>query len=140
MGFCLFLWGCIALCILASGNLANSVEKAKTPRNLLLITIDTLRADRLSCYSKEHLTTPNIDRLASRGALFTRAFAHTSTTLPSHANILLGTTPLSHGVHDNSNFIVREEFTSLAEHLKTYGYSTAAFIGAYPLDLRFGIS
>jgi arylsulfatase A-like enzyme/Flp pilus assembly protein TadD len=140
MGFCLFLWGSIALCILASGNLANSVEKAKTPHNLLLITIDTLRADRLSCYSKEHLTTPNIDSLANRGVLFTRAFANTSTTLPSHANILLGTTPLYHGVHDNSNFIVRQEFTSLAEHLKSNGYSTAAFVGAYPLDSRFGIS
>lgn len=118
----------------------NSLLKDKNPLNVLLITIDTLRADRLSCYSREHLTTPNLDSLASRGVLFTRAFAHTSTTLPSHTNILLGTTPLFHGVHDNSNFIVREDNLSLAEHLKTYGYSTAAFVGAYPLDSRFGIS
>ncbi len=139
-GSCLFLSVCVAVCFFLSSDLLGSAGKDKTPQNLLLITIDTLRADRLSCYSKEHLTTPNIDSLASRGVLFTRAFAHTSTTLPSHANILLGTTPLSHGVHDNSNFIVREEFTSIAEHLKVHGYSTAAFVGAYPLDSRFGLS
>jgi len=139
-GFCLFILSCFLFGGILFSDTGNRIIEDKDPLNVLLITVDTLRADRLSCYSKEHLTTPNIDRLASRGALFTRAFAHTSTTLPSHANILLGTTPLSHGVHDNSNFIVREEFTSLAEHLKTYGYSTAAFIGAYPLDSRFGIS
>ncbi len=108
--------------------------------NLLLITIDTLRADRLSCYSTEYVQTPNIDSLAAKSTLFTRAFAHTSTTLPSHANILLGTTPLYHGVHDNSNFKVRDEFLTLAEHLKTEGYSTGAFVGAYPLDSIFGLS
>jgi len=106
----------------------------------LLITIDTLRPDRLSCYSPLHLKTPNIDGLAEKGALFLKAFAHTPTTLPSHTNILLGTTPLYHGVHDNSNFIVREEFLTLAEHLKDNGYSTSAFVGAFPLDSRFGLT
>jgi len=108
--------------------------------NFLLITIDTLRPDRLSCYSSEHLKTPNIDSLADKGVLFLKAFAHTPTTLPSHTNILLGTTPLYHGVHDNSNFIVREEFLTLAELLKDQGYSTAAFVGAFPLDSRFGLT
>lgn len=108
--------------------------------NLLLITIDTLRADRLSCYSPEHLQTPNMDSLAERGIIFTRAFAHTSTTLPSHANILLGTVPLYHGVHDNGIFVVQENFLTLAEHLKNHGYSTGAFVGAYPLDSRFGLA
>lgn len=108
--------------------------------NFLLITIDTLRADRLSCYSREHLKTPNIDGLAEKGALFLKAFANTPTTLPSHTNILLGTTPLYHGVHDNSNFIVRNEFLTLAEHLKNYDYSTGAFVGAFPLDSRFGLT
>ena len=107
--------------------------------NVLLITIDTLRPDRLSCYQSPYLKTPNIDSLAERGILFTRAFAHTTTTLPSHTNILLGLTPLFHGVHDNNNFFVREEFLTLAEHLKNYGYSTGAFVGAYILDSRFGL-
>jgi arylsulfatase A-like enzyme/Flp pilus assembly protein TadD len=108
--------------------------------NVLIITVDTLRADRLGCYGNTHVKTPNIDSLAQRGALFNRAFAHTPTTLPSHTNILLGTTPVYHGVHDNHNFIVREEFLTLAEHLKTSGYATGAFVGAFPLDSRFGLT
>ncbi len=112
----------------------------KSRLNFLLITIDTLRPDRLSCYSEEYLQTPNIDGLAQRGVLFLKAFAHTPTTLPSHTNILLGTTPLHHGVHDNQNFIVRDEFLTLAEHLKTNGYATGAFVGAFPLDSRFGLT
>jgi arylsulfatase A-like enzyme/Tfp pilus assembly protein PilF len=108
--------------------------------NVLLITIDTLRSDKLSCYGSQAVQTPNIDSLAKKGALFSRAFANTSTTLPSHTNILLGVTPLSHGVHDNLNFIVREDCRTLAEHLKSNGYDTAAFVGAYPLDSRFGLA
>lgn len=119
---------------------AGSPKKPGNKLNLLLITIDTLRADRLSCYGSERLKTPNIDLLASRGALFTRALAHSVTTLTSHANILLGTTPLYHGVHDNTNFVVRDELLTLAEHLKPFGYSTGAFVGAFPLDTRFGLS
>jgi len=134
------LFVCVALSLFSSANLADSKIKKENRLNLLLITIDTLRSDRLSCYSHEHLNTPNIDSLAERGVLFTRAFAHTSTTLPSHVNILFGTTPLHHGVHDNSNFIIREKFLSLAEHLKLYDYATGAFIGAFPLDSRFGVS
>ena len=114
-------------------------DKDEKKLNVLLITIDTLRADRLSCYSNQHVQTPSIDRLASRSTLFTRAFAHNPTTLPSHTNILLGTTPLYHGVHANTSFIVRDEFLTLAEVLKEKGYSTGAFIGGYPLEYRFGL-
>jgi tetratricopeptide (TPR) repeat protein len=114
-------------------------QAEKRLQNVLLITIDTLRADRLSCYSTEHLRTPNIDKLAERGVLFSRTFAHTSTTLPSHTNILCGTTPLHHGIHDNFNFVLDEEYLTLAEHLKTIGYTTGAFIGGFPLDARFGL-
>ncbi len=110
------------------------------PQNVLLITIDTLRPDRLSCYSSKHVQTPNIDSLAQEGVLFSRAFSNTSTTLPSHTNILLGTSPLYHGVHDNLNFVVREDYLTLAEHLKANGYATAAYVGAYPLDARFGLA
>ena len=117
---------------------AANMAKEK-PQNVLLITIDTLRTDRLSCYSDQHILTPNIDSLAENGVLFSRAFSNTSTTLPSHTNILLGTSPLYHGVHDNLNFVVREDFLTLAEHLKANGYETAAYVGAYPLDARFGL-
>jgi len=133
--FCL----CFALHSLPALLSATILEK-NGRQNVLLITIDTLRADRLSCYSKQHVQTPNIDSLAERGVLFSRAFANTSTTLPSHANILLGVSPLYHGVHDNLRFIVRQDFLTLAEHLKANGYSTKAFVGAYPLDSRFGLN
>ncbi len=117
-----------------------SLKREEPKQNLLLVTIDTLRADRLSCYGSQNPKTPHIDSLAERGVLFSRAFANTSTTLPSHTNILLGTTPLHHGVHENLNFVVSEQLLTLAEHLKDYGYSTGAFVGAYPLDSRFGLS
>ncbi|MBN1270958.1 MAG: sulfatase-like hydrolase/transferase [Candidatus Aminicenantes bacterium] len=117
-----------------------SSPKQDTSLNLLLITIDTLRADRLGCYGSKAVKTPHIDSLAAEGILFNRAFAHTSTTLPSHTNIMTGATPLYHGVHDNSNFIVSEDLLTLAEHLKRFGYSTGAVIGAYPLDVRFGLN
>lgn len=108
--------------------------------NLLLITIDTLRADSLGCFSPGKKETPHIDALAAKGVLFSRAFAHTSTTLASHTNILLGTTPLYHGIHDNLNFKVGPEHLTLAEYLKKEGYATGAFLGAFPLDSRFGLS
>jgi arylsulfatase A-like enzyme len=128
---------CCLLGLLVSSAVLLSREVTK--KNILLVTIDTLRADRLSCYDKNHVQTPNIDRLAAEGVLFSRAFANTSTTLPSHTNILLGTSPLYHGVHDNLNFVVREDFLTLAEHLKGNGYTTRAYVGAFPLDPRFGL-
>jgi arylsulfatase A-like enzyme len=108
--------------------------------NVLLITIDTLRADRVGVYDPKRILTPHIDRFAAGAAVFTRAFAHTPTTLASHANILLGVTPPFHGVHDNANFIVRGEMLTLAECLKAAGYATGAFVGGFPLDSRFGLN
>lgn len=132
---------CIFLCVFLTGSpLFSEKNRKQAGFNFLLITIDTLRPDRLSCYSSAHLKTPIIDSLSEKGILFTKAFAHTSTTLPSHANILLGTTPLYHGVHDNATFIVKEKFLTIAEHLKNHGYSTGAFVGAYLLDSRFGLN
>lgn len=112
----------------------------KTFPNLLLITIDTLRPDRVSCYTDRFLRTPNIDSLAEKGVVFERAFAHVPITLPSHASILLGLTPPRHGVRDNARFRVKPELTTLAEFLKAQGFSTGAFVGAFPLDSRFGLN
>ncbi|MDH7513394.1 MAG: sulfatase-like hydrolase/transferase [Clostridiales bacterium] len=130
----------LSLFLLSSSGGSTGKNSPKNPLNVLLITVDTLRADRLSCYGNARLQTRAIDALAERGALFTRAFAHTPTTLPSHTNILLGTTPLTHGVHDNANFIVDKKFPTLATYLKSYGYATGAFVGAFPLDSRFGLT
>lgn len=130
----------LILFFLSEYHLIFSLDKKPPGYNILLITIDTIRPDRLSCYSQEYLQTVHIDSLAKKGAVFARAFAHNPMTLPSHVNILLGTTPLYHGVHDNSNFVVSEKFLTLAEYLKSEGYSTSSVVGAFPLDSRFGLS
>jgi arylsulfatase A-like enzyme/Flp pilus assembly protein TadD len=137
----------IALCCALFSWYVEASPRVQTPnktpegsRNLLLVTIDTLRADRLSCYDTRHVQTPVMDSLARQGVRFTRAFAHTPTTLPSHTNILTGVLPLYHGVHDNGTFVLHEDQLTLAELLQGQGYATAAFVGAYPLDSRFGLA
>jgi arylsulfatase A-like enzyme/Flp pilus assembly protein TadD len=122
--------------LLCSGAFA-AVRAAEV--NVLLVTIDTLRPDRLSCYSPKYLRTPRIDSLAARGILFERAFAHDPITLASHTNILLGLTPPAHGVSENSKSVVPDEFLSLAELLKAQGYATGAFVSSFSLDSRFGL-
>ncbi|MFQ6083570.1 MAG: sulfatase-like hydrolase/transferase [Candidatus Aminicenantia bacterium] len=115
-------------------------SSTKTDRlNVLLITIDTLRADYLSCYGSKIIKTPNIDNLAKNGILFKYAVAHNVVTLPSHISILTGTYPVFHGVRDNVGFRLDEKSVILSEILKERDYKTAAFIGAFPLDNRFGL-
>ena len=130
----------IALLLVAA--LSAGPETPAAPRaglNLLLVTIDTLRADRVGCYDRSHVATPAMDGLAATGTVFTRAFSHAPLTLPAHASLLLGRTPPAHGVHDNGRFTVREDSLTLAENLKGFGYATGAFVGGYPLHSRFGL-
>ena len=135
-----FLWSAALLTFLCPSLACGSPPAKSTGKaNCLIITIDTLRADRLSAFGSTTVSTPNIDRVAARGIKFTRCFAHTVTTLPSHTNIFLGLLPPAHGVHDNSNFVVPGDIPTLAEIFQQSGYQTAAFIGAYPLDRRFGL-
>ena len=107
--------------------------------NVLLVTIDTLRTDRLSCYSSKFLQTPRIDALAARGPCSRGPSPTIPITLASHTNILLGLTPPAHGVSENSKSVVPDEFLSLAELLKAQGYATGAFVGSFSLDSRFGL-
>ena len=109
------------------------------PFNVLLITIDTLRFDRVGILDPRHVKTPNMDALAAKSLVFTRAFAHNPVTLPSHANIMTGATSLYHGVSDNTGFKVDKKFLTIAKYLQRFDYRTAAFIGAFPLDSRFGL-
>jgi arylsulfatase A-like enzyme/Tfp pilus assembly protein PilF len=107
--------------------------------NVLLITIDTLRYDRVGFLDSRHVRTPNMDALAARSLVFTRAFAHNPVTLPSHTNILTGATALYHGVSDNTGFKLDKRFLTIPQYLRRSGYKTAAFVGAFPLDSRFGL-
>jgi arylsulfatase A-like enzyme/Flp pilus assembly protein TadD len=108
-------------------------------QNVLLVTIDTLRADALSSYGGP-ARTPNIDRLAAGGARFTFAHSHTVVTLPSHTSILSGLLPYEHGMRDNSGFRVRPGTPTLATRLKARGFATGAFVGGFPLTKRFGLT
>lgn len=108
-------------------------------QNVLLITIDTLRADALSVYGGK-TPTPNLDRLASRGARFTFAHAHAVVTLPSHTSILTGRYPFEHGMRDNSGYRVAPGTVTMATRLKVLGFATGAFVGGFPLTKRFGLT
>lgn len=111
---------------------------ANQDRNVLLVTVDTLRADALGSYGAR-TPTPNLDRLASRGARFDFAHAHAVVTLVSHASMLTGRYPYEHGVRDNTGYRLDASEMTAARALKGAGFSTAAFVGGFPLDRRFGL-
>lgn len=108
--------------------------------SVLLITLDTLRADRVGAYGARDARTPNLDALAGRGVLFEEALSSTPLTLPSHSTILSGVEPYHHGVRDNGTYVFPQDRATLAQVLHGNGYATAAFVGAYVLDRRFGLS
>ena len=113
---------------------------AKPAPNVVLITVDTLRADHIGCYGYKQIKTPNIDGLAGDGARFDRAFAVVPVTLPSHSSMLTGTYPMLSGMHDFSGNKLSPLQPTLASVLKQAGYQTGAVIGAAVLDSRFGLN
>jgi arylsulfatase A-like enzyme/cytochrome c-type biogenesis protein CcmH/NrfG len=114
------------------------LRRPPEPPNVLLISVDTLRADHLGAYGAR-LPTPAFDDLARQGALFEKAVSHVPITLPSHASLLTGALPVAHGVRDNGSFRLDGAQKTLAESFKAGGYRTAAFIGSFALDSRFGL-
>ena len=108
-------------------------------RNILLVTIDTLRADSLGVYGGR-ASTPNLDGLAARGARFDFAHAHAVVTLVSHASILTGKYPYEHGIRDNTGYRLDAAEPTAATRLKAHGFATGAFVGGFPLDRRFGLT
>jgi arylsulfatase A-like enzyme/Flp pilus assembly protein TadD len=110
------------------------------PLNLVLVTIDTLRADRLGCYGYSHIETPNLDRIARQGVLFENAVTHTPLTAPAHASIFTGLYPTVHGVRDTGGFVLKASHPALAEVLRQQGWDTAAFVGASVLRKQFGFN
>ncbi|MCX8160546.1 MAG: tetratricopeptide repeat protein [Candidatus Saccharicenans sp.] len=106
--------------------------------NILLITLDTTRADHLGCYGYKEARTPSIDRLAREGIRFANAYCPAPLTLPSHASILTGLEPFRHRVRNNGHYLPPEVRT-VAEALKERGYKTAAFVSSFSVDSRFGL-
>jgi choline-sulfatase len=118
---------------------ATRPEAAGKSYNVLLITVDTLRADYLSCYGRSSISTPNIDALAARGVRFAQAFAQVPLTEPSHASILTGTYPQVHKVRDMGGFVLDRNVPTLATILSGAGWNTAAFVGAAILSRYYGM-
>ncbi len=110
------------------------------PSDIILITIDTWRADAAGFAGNSDVKTPYLDSLAARGIVFTNAHAHNVITLPSHTNILTGLNPYQHGVRENAGFVLDKKYTTVAETLRENGYATGAFVAAFPLDARFGLN
>jgi len=108
--------------------------------NLLLVTIDTVRADRLGCYGYEAARTPELDALAERGVLFEQAYTPAPMTLPAHSTLMTGLLPPQHGARVNGMHTLPEDIPTLAEQTGAAGYRTGAFIAAYVLDGRFGLN
>jgi len=107
--------------------------------NVLIVTIDTLRADRVKCYGYEKIETPTMDQLSRQGTLFEDVSCPVPLTLPSHASIFTGLYPFSHRMRYNLSFIKDWDKLTLAEILHQQGYKTAAFLGSSILDSKFGL-
>ena len=110
------------------------------PPNILLVTLDTTRADHLGAYGDHGAQTPTLDRFAAEGILFERAIAAAPLTLPAHVSLLTGLYPFAHGVRNNGTFILGETVPTLTTVLHDAGYRTAAFVSAFVLDHRYGLA
>jgi arylsulfatase A-like enzyme len=122
------------------GSACGPVPATAPSGNVLLVTLDTLRPDRLHCYGNPRVATPTFDRLAREGTLFERAYSPIPSTLPSHCSIMTGAYPGHHGVHDNGVYFLEDEAVTLAERLREAGHTTAAFVAAFVLDAQFNLA
>jgi arylsulfatase A-like enzyme/tetratricopeptide (TPR) repeat protein len=113
--------------------------KKDSQLNVILVTLDTTRADRLGCYGHQRARTPNLDGLASAGVRFENVYCQVPLTTPSHCSIMTGTYPLFHQVHNNGSYALPAEMTTLAEVLKGRGLQTAAFVASFTVDSRLGL-
>jgi arylsulfatase A-like enzyme/cytochrome c-type biogenesis protein CcmH/NrfG len=123
----------------ASGCTKTPAPPRPAVRNLLIFTIDTLRADRVGAYGYQQARTPTMDALAASGVVFDRAYAVAPITLPSHASLLTGLYPPGHGARHNG-LRLDPAVPTMAEAFGRAGFATAAFVGAFPLDHRFGLN
>jgi arylsulfatase A-like enzyme/Flp pilus assembly protein TadD len=136
------LWLVAFSLVVLSACTADTPKGVERPReehpSILLVTLDTTRADHLGFESKE-VQTPHLDKLAARGVRFSQAYTTAPMTLPAHASMLTGLYPAEHGIHENSRAFPKHQ-TLLASFLVEKGYSTAAFVSGYPLSRQFGLA
>lgn len=129
----------VLMAALSGSPLGAGEVKKDASLNVLLVTLDTTRPDRLGAYGYGKARTPALDGLARDGVLFANAYCPVPMTLPSHSTILTGTGPLFHQVHNNGTYVLDAGLLTLAEALKARGYGTAAFVGSFNVDSRFGV-
>lgn len=134
IGMALGFASLVVLCALAS----TGAPPASGP-SLILLTLDTTRADALGCYGAARASTPNLDALAARGTRYGRALSSAPLTLPAHCSLLTGLDPPFHGVRDNGASVLPSSLPTLATVLAARGYATAAFVSSLVLDRRFGL-
>lgn len=137
-----YVW-CICLVLIAEAGCSPASEPVDPPRyNVMLITLDTTRADRLGCYGYDKPTSPNLDSLAAESALFRRAYVSASNTPVSHASILTGKHPYEHNLrvlHGTTENVLADKYVTLAELFRRAGAATGGFVSAFPVTERFGL-
>lgn len=135
------LWLLAALALLLAAVLPSCSRLTSRPvPNVILISIDTCRADYLSCYGYPKKTTPNIDAVADQAVLFENVISPVPLTLPAHCSMLTGTIPPHHAVHDNYDYWLDGSSITLAEILRDNAFATAAFVSAFVLDSQFALN
>ena len=140
-----FFLGICAIALLAATSCKSSRKKENSSvilkrENIVLITLDTVRADHLHCYGDDKIQTPVLDGLAAHGVLFEKAVTQTPLTQPSHASMFTGTNPNVHGVRDTGGFALQPSSVTLATILRKHGWNTAGFISATVLKRIFGFA
>jgi arylsulfatase A-like enzyme/Tfp pilus assembly protein PilF len=141
VNFCFLLVSCISLKTFASAQAKpTTIAVRKNFPNVLLITIDTVRADHVGCYGYSKIHTPTLDSLAHDGIVFERAISQVPLTWPSHTAILTGTYPFQNGVQDFTGQPLDTHFRSIAQAFKKNGYATGAVVSAFVLDRSFGLA
>ena len=146
--------GLVTACVVVAGIGCRGAEEPATPGaervavlgevdpanlNVILITIDTLRSDHVSCYGDSQVETPNIDRLAGEGVRFSNAASTVPFTLPAHSSIMTGTYPPRHGIRENVGYFLGDDPPTIAQSLQAAGRETGGFVSAFVLDSRWGI-
>lgn len=129
-----------AVCLAATVEASPGEERIDAgDMNLLVITLDTMRADRIGAYGYSGARTPNLDDLAKNGIMFTDCYSPVPLTLPAHCSLFTGRYPLGHRVRDNGTFFLRDGETTLAEIMKSEGYDTYAVVASFVLMAKFGL-
>jgi len=129
-----------AALVMAAACVLSGCARGPHPLNVLLVTLDTTRADHLHCYGYRNIETLHLDALAREGIVFDHAVAAAPLTMPAHTSIMTGLTPMAHGVRDNGTYRLGDGANTMATILKARGYETAAVVGAYVLDHQFGLA